>query len=143
MLAFDNKLRTAREAYEEWPRIEAQVKNLGGLKQLGKNSLNNYHKRRHLVQRIRIVMAEHGLSEEAACGVYQRVMDQGRFTLAELRDAINHAEPVADPSAKGGKAADRSDAAAMKRDDKKPVVTKLQILGWLAESLQVALQTVA
>ena len=36
----------------------------------------------------------HGLSAKAACRVYAYIQQQGGFSLAELRDAVNFAEPV-------------------------------------------------
>ena len=55
----------------------------------------------------------HGLSGEAACRVYQHVKQQGDFSIAELRDAVNHAEPVLDSRATGGLAASRKDMDVM------------------------------
>ena len=72
--------------------------------------------------------------------MYQRVMDGFGFTLRELRDAINHAEPVADTNRKGGQAADRSEDSAMSRCKSKRAVTRREILDSLADSLRVALQ---
>ena len=65
----------------------------GGWRPLTKQSKNNYNKRRHLVQRFRLLMdaKPHGLSTDAACRVYQHVKQQGDFSIAELRDAVNHA----------------------------------------------------
>ncbi len=82
----------------------------------------------------------HGLSAEAACRVYQHVKQQGDFSIAELRDAVNHAEPVPDSTARGGLAASRKDMDVMPRGKKKPHVTKRQILAWREEALQAELE---
>ena len=61
-------------------------------------SRNNFNKRRHLVQRIRMLMEAkplgHGLTAKPACQVYAYIQQQGGYSLAELRDAVNLAEPV-------------------------------------------------
>jgi len=82
----------------------------------------------------------HGLSAEAACRVYQHVKQQGDFSIAELRDAVNHAEPVPDGRARGGLAASRKDMGVMPRGKKKPRVTKQQILAGRKEALQAELE---
>ncbi len=108
-------LHTVEQAFHEWPKIESQMAAQGGWGPLTKQSKNNYNKRRHLVQRIRLLMdvKPHGLSGEAACRVYQDVKQQGDFSIAELRDAVNHAEPVLDSRARGGLAASRKDMDVM------------------------------
>ena len=65
-------LNTVEDAFNEWPEIESQIEVLGGWKELSKQSRNNFNKRRHLVQRIRMLMEPkpHGLSAKAACRVY-------------------------------------------------------------------------
>ncbi len=141
LLCFKSNLETVEQALYEWPSIEAQIKAQGGWHQLSDKSRNNYNKRRHLVQRIRLLMdvQSHGLSAEAACRVYSYVQQQGGFSLAELRNAVNHAEPVADSRAKGGKPASREDTDMMPRDKNKTPVTKGQILLWHAKALQAEL----
>ena len=86
-------LHTVYWAFHEWPKIESQMAAQGGWRPLTKQSKNNYNKRRHLVQRFRLLMdaKPHGLSTDAACRVYQHVKQQGDFSIAELRDAVNHA----------------------------------------------------
>ena len=135
-------LHTVEQACKEWPRIEAAIEDLGGWKDMSKQSRTNYNKRRHLVQRIRMLMdvKSHGLSAEAACRVYSYVQQQGGCSLAELRNAVNHAEPVADSRAKGGKPASREDTDVMPRDKNKTPVTKGQILLWRAKALQAELE---
>ncbi len=118
--------------------IDSQVEGCGGWKELSKQSRNNYNKRRHLVQRISMLM-EHGLSATSACRVYAHIQQQGGFSLAELRDAVNFAEPVPDSRAKGGKPASRKDNDIMPRDKSKTIVTKGQILFWRAKALQAEL----
>ena len=83
-------LNTVEQAFHEWPSIETQIKAQGGWSQLSDGSRGNYNKRRHLVQRIRLLMdpKSHGLSAEAACRVYQHVKQQGDFSVAELRDLV-------------------------------------------------------
>ena len=114
----------------------------GGWRPLTKQSKNNYNKRRHLVQRFRLLMdaKPHGLSTDASCWVYQHVKQQGDFSIAELRDAVNHAEPVPDSRARGGLAASRKDMGVMPRGKKKPRVTKQQILAGRKEALQAELE---
>ena len=111
---------------------------------MSKQSRNNFNKRRHLVHRIRMLIdaKPHGLSEEAACRVYTYIQEQGGLSLAELRDAVNHSEPVPDSSAKGGRPACRKDNDPMPRDKNKVVITKKQILSWRKEALQVELSQV-
>ena len=82
----------------------------------------------------------HGLSAEAAYRVYSYVQQKGGFSLAELRNAVNHAEPVADSRAKGGHPASREDTDVMPRDKNKTPVTKGQILAWRAKALQLELK---
>ena len=137
-------LNTVGDAFNEWPKIEAQVKELGGWKELSKQSKDNFNKRRHLVQRTRMLIeaSPHGLSPEAACRVYTYIQQQGGLSLAELRDAVNHSEPVPNSSAKGGRPASRKDNDPMPRDKNKAVVTKKQILSWRKEALQVELSQV-
>ena len=53
-------LTTVEDAFNEWPKIESQIEGCGGWKEISKQSRNNYNKRRHLVQRISMLM-EHGL----------------------------------------------------------------------------------
>ena len=110
----------------------------GSWRPLTKQSKNNYNKRRRLVQRICLLMdvKPHGLSAEAACRVYQHVKQQGDFSIAELQDAVNHAEPVPNSRARGGLAASRKDMDVMPRGKKKPHLTKQQILAWREEALQ-------
>ena len=131
-------LTTVEDAFNEWPTIDSQVKGCGGWKELSKQSRNNYNKRRHLVQRISMLI-EHGLSATSACRVYAHIQQQGGFSLAELRDAVNFAEPVPDSRAKGGKPASRRDNDIMPRDKSKTLVTKGQILFWHAKALQAEL----
>ena len=78
-------LSTVQDAFDEWPKIESQVKELGGWKELSTQSRNNFNKRRHLVQRIRMLIEAkpHGLSTEAACRVYAYIQQQGGLSLAE------------------------------------------------------------
>ena len=137
-------LNTVQDAFYEWPKIESQVEELGGWGELSKQSRTNFNKRRHLVQRIRMLIEAkpHGLSVEAACRVYAYIQQQGGLSLAELRDAVNHAEPVPNSSAKGGRPASRKDNDPMPRDKNKVVVTKKQILSWRKEALQVELSQV-
>ncbi|KAL3134246.1 hypothetical protein ABBQ38_006677 [Trebouxia sp. C0009 RCD-2024] len=118
-------VHTVEQAFYEWPKIESQMAGQGGWKPLTTQSKNNYNKRRHLVQRIRLLMdvKPHGLSAEAACRVYQHVKQQGDFSIAELRDAVNHAKPVPDSRGRGGLAASRKDMDVMPRAKKKPHVT--------------------
>ena len=78
----------------------------------------------------------HGLSTEAASRVYTYIQQQGGLSLAELRDAVNYAEPVPDSRAKGGRPASRKDNNPMPRDKSKAVVTKQQILSWRKGALQ-------
>ncbi len=134
-------LNTVEDAFNEWPEIESQTEVLGGWKELSKQSRNNFNKRRHLVQRIRMLMEPkpHGLSAKAACRVYAYIQQQGGFSLAELRDAVNFAEPVPDSTAKGGRLSSRKDSDTMLRDKSKTLVTKEQILLWRTEALQVGL----
>ena len=134
-------LNTVEDAFNEWPEIESQIEVLGGWKELSKQSRNNFNKRRHLVQRIRMLMEPkpHGLSAKAACRVYAYIQQQGGFSLAELRDAVNFAEPVPDSTAKGGRLSSRKDSDTMLRDKSKTLVTKEQILLWRTEALQVGL----
>ena len=134
-------LSTVADAFNEWPEIESQIEGLGGWKELSKQSRNNFNKRRHLVQRIRMLMEPkpHGLSAKAACRVYAYIQQQGGFSLAELRDAVNFAEPVPDSNAKGGRLSSRKDSDTMLRDKSKTLVTKEQILLWRTEALQVGL----
>ena len=119
-------LNTVEDAFNEWSKIESQVEELGGWKELSKQSRTNFNKRRHLVHRIRMLIEAklHGLSTEAACGVYTHIQQQGGLSLAELRDAVNHSEPVPGSSAKGGRPASRKDNDPMPRDKNKVVVTK-------------------
>lgn len=131
-------LTTVEDAFNEWPKIDSQVEGCGGWKELSKQSRNNYNKRRHLVQRISMLM-EHGLSATSACRVYAHIQQQGGFSLAELRDAVNFAEPVPDSRAKGGRPASRKDTDIMPRDKSKTLVTKGQILLWHAKALQAEL----
>jgi len=84
----------------------------------------------------------HGLSAKAACRVYKYIQQQGGFSLAELRDAVNFAEPVPSSKAKGGRPASREDNDTMPRDKSKTLVTKGQILLWRAEALQAELSQV-
>jgi len=95
-----------------------------------------------LVQRISMLM-EHGLSATAACRVYAHIQQQGGFSLAEVRDAVNFAEPVPDSRAKGGRPASRKDNDIMPRDKNKTLVTRGQILLWHAKALQAELSQVA
>ena len=140
IIDFNMRLRTAREAFEEWRGVEARVSGLGGMQNCSKKSCNLVNKNRHLVERMRLVMQQHSLGEQAVCDMYQRVMDGFGFTLRELRDAINHAEPVPDASRRGGQTADRSEDSAMPRGKSKPAVRRREILDSLAGSLQVALR---
>ncbi len=135
-------LTTVEDAFHEWPKIDSQVEGCGGWKELSKQSRNNYNKRRHLVQRISMLM-EHGLSATAACRVYAHIQQQGGFSLAEVRDAVNFAEPVPDSRAKGGRPASRKDNDIMPRDKNKTLVTRGQILLWHAKALQAELSQVA
>jgi len=137
-------LKTVEQAFHEWPSIETQIEAQGGMKELSKDSRTNYNKRRHLVQRIRLLMdvKSHGLSAEAACRVYQHVKQQGDFSLAELRDAVNHAEPVPSSTARGGVPASRKETYVMLRDKKKPPVTRRQILARREEALQAELELI-
>ena len=125
-------LNTVEDAFDEWPKIESQVEELGGWRELSKQSRNNFNKRRHLVYRIRMLIdaKPHGLSEGAACRVYTYVLQRGGLSLAELRDAVNHSDPVPASSAKGGRPACRKDNDPMPRDKNKVVITKKQILSW-------------
>ena len=110
-----------------------------GWKELSKQSRTIYNKRRH--QRIRLLMdVSHALSADAACRVYQHVKQKGEFSLAELRDVVNHAELVPDSRARGGPTASRKDTDNMLRAKNKPLVTKRQILAWREEALQVELE---
>jgi len=131
-------LTTVEDAFNEWPKIDSQVEGCGGWKELSKQSRNNYNKRRHLVQRISMLM-EHGLSASSACRVYAHIQQQGGFSLAELRDAVNFAEPVPNSRAKGGRPASRKDTDIMPRDKSKTLVTKGKILLWHAKALQAEL----
>ncbi len=131
-------LTTVEDAFNEWQKIHSQVDGCGGWKELSKQSRNNYNKRRHLVQRISMLM-EHGLSASSACRVYAHIQQQGGFSLAELRDAVNFAEPVPNSRAKGGRPASRKDTDIMPRDKSKTLVTKGQILLWHAKALQAEL----
>ena len=144
LLFFKSNLETVEQAFHEWPSIEGQIEAQGGWHQLSDKSRNNYNKRRHLVQRIRLLMdvQSHGLSAEAACQVYSYVQHKGGFSLAELRNAVNHAEPVPDSRARGGKAASRKDTDVMPRDKNKTPVTKGQVLLWRSEALQAELSQV-
>ena len=137
-------LNTVEEAFNEWPKIESQVEELGGWKEVSKQSKTNFNKRRHLVHRIRMLIEAkpHWLSAEAACRVYTYIQQQGGLSLGELRDAVNHSEPVPDNSAKGGRPASRKDNDPMPRDKTKAVVTKKQILSWRKEALHVELSQV-
>ena len=110
-------LHTVEQAFHEWPKIESQTAAQGGWRPLKKQSKNNYNKRRHPIQRIRLLMVAkpHGLSADAACRVCQHVKQQGDYAIAELRDAVNHAQPVPDSKAKGGLAASRKDMGVMPR----------------------------
>ena len=131
-------LTTVEDAFNVWQKIHSQVDGCGGWKELSKQSRNNYNKRRHLVQRISMLM-EHGLSASSACRVYAHIQQQGGFSLAELRDAVNFAEPVPNSRAKGGRPASRKDTDIMPRDNSKTLVTKGQILLWHAKALQAEL----
>ncbi|DBA84356.1 TPA: hypothetical protein ACH3X2_006233 [Trebouxia sp. C0005] len=131
-------LTTVEDAFNEWQKIDSQVDGCGGWKELSKQSRNNYNKRRHLVQRISMLMQQ-GLSATAACRVYAHIQQQGGFSLAELRDAVNFAEPVPNSRAKGGRPASRKDTDIMPRDKSKTLVTKGQILLWHAKALQAEL----
>ena len=131
-------LTTVEDAFNEWQKIDSQVDGCGGWKELSKQSRNNYNKRRHLVQRISMLM-EHGLSASSACRVYAHIQQQGGFSLAELRDAVNFAEPVPNSRAKGGRPASRKDTGIMPRDKSKTLITKGQILLWHAKALQAEL----
>ena len=137
-------LNTVQDAFYEWPEIESQVEEVGGWKEVSKQSRTNFNKRRHLVQRIRMLIGAkpHGLSVEAACRVYAYIQQQGGLSLAELRDAVNHSEPVPDSSAKGGRPASWKDNDPMPREKHRVVVTKKQILSWRKEALQVELSQV-
>ena len=131
-------LTTVEDAFNEWQKIDSQVDGCGGWKELSKQSRNNYNKRRHLVQRISMLM-EHGLSASSACRVDAHIQQQGGFSLAELRDAVNFAEPVPNSRAKGGRPASRKDIDIMPRNKSKTLVTKGQILLWHAKALQAEL----
>ena len=131
-------LNTVKDAFNEWPKIDSQVEGCGGWKEISTRSRNNYNKRRHLVQRISMLMQQ-GLSATAACRVYAHIQQQGGFSLAELRNAVNFAEPVPDSRAKGGRPANRKDNDIMPRDKNKTLVTKGQILLWHATALQAEL----
>ncbi|KAL3134338.1 hypothetical protein ABBQ38_006595 [Trebouxia sp. C0009 RCD-2024] len=131
-------LTTVEDAFSEWPKIDSQVEGCGGWKELSKQSRNNYNKRRHLVQRISMLM-EHGLSATAACRVYAHIQQQGGLSLAELRDAVNFAEPVPEAEPKESRPASRKDTDIMPRDKSKTPVTKGQILLWHAKALQAEL----
>ena len=131
-------LNTVEDAFNEWPKIDSQVEGCGGWKEISTQSRNNYNKRRHLVQRISMLI-EQGLSATAACRVYAHIQQQGGFSLAELRNAVNFAEPVPDSRAKGGRPANRKDNDIMPRDKSKTLVTKGQILLWHATALQAEL----
>ena len=131
-------LTTMEDAFDEWPKIDSQVEGSGGWKELSKHSRNNYNKRRRLVQRITMLM-EHVSSATAACQVYTHIQQQGGFSLAELCDAVNFAEPVPDSRAKGGRPASRKDNDILPRDKRKTLVTKGQILLWHAKALQAEL----
>ena len=131
-------LNTVEDAFNEWPKIDSQVEGCGGWKEISTRSGNNYNKRRHLVQRISMLMQQ-GLSATAACRVYAHIQQQGGFSLAELRNAVNFAEPVPDSRAKGGRPANRKDNDIMPRDKSKTLVTKGQILLWHATALQAEL----
>ncbi len=137
-------LTTVEDAFNEWPKIDSQVEGCGGWKELSRLSKNNYNKRRHLVQRLRMLMEAkpHALSAKAACRVYAYIQQQGGFSLAELRDAVNFAEPVPNSKAKGGRPASREDDDTLPRDKNKTLVTKGQILLWRAEALQAELSQV-
>ena len=136
-------LNTVEDAFNEWPKIDSQVEGYGGWKETSTQSRNNYNKRRHLVQRIGMLMEAkplgQGLSATAACRVYAHIQQQGGFSLAELRNAVNFAEPVPDSRAKGGRPANRKDNDIMPRDKSKTLVTKGQILLWHATALQAEL----
>ena len=69
-------LNTVEDAFNEWPKIDSQVEGCGGWKEISKQRRNNYNKRRHLVQRISMLM-EHGLSATSACRVYAHIQQQG------------------------------------------------------------------
>ena len=128
----------------EWPKVDSQIERCGGWKELSKLSRNNYNKRHHLVQRLCMLMEAkpHGLSTKAAFRVYTHIQQQGGFSLAELRDAVNIAEPVPSSKAKGGRPASREDNDTMPRDKSKTPVTKGQILLWRVEALQAELSQV-
>ncbi len=49
-------LHTVEQAFHEWPKIKSQMAAQGGWRPLTKQSKNNYNTRRHLVQRIRLLM---------------------------------------------------------------------------------------
>ncbi len=136
-------LNTAEDAFKEWPKIESQIEDLGGWKEVSQLSRNNFNKRRHLVQRIRMLMEAkplgHGLTAKTACRVYAYIQQQGGFSLAELRDAVNLAEPVPDGRAKGGRPASRKDNETISSGKSKTLVTKEQILFWREEALQAEL----
>ena len=136
-------LKTAEDAFKEWPKIESQIEDLGGWKEVSQLSRNNFNKRRHLVQRMRMLMEAkplgHGLTAESACRVYAYIQQQGGFSLAELRDAVNLAEPVPDGRAKGGRPASRKDNETISSGKSKTLVTKEQILLWREEALQAEL----
>lgn len=85
----------------------------GGWGPLKKQSKNNCNKRRHLVQRLRLLMdvKPHGFS---ACRVYQHVKEEDWQLAAKTW--------------------------FMPRGEKKPQVTKRQILAWREEALQAELE---
>ena len=81
----------------------------------------------------------HGLTAKTACRVYAYIQQQGGFSLAELRDAVNLVEPVPDGRAKGGRPASRKDNETISSGKSKTLVTKDQILLWREEALQAEL----
>ena len=98
VLHFDD-LNKVEDTLNEWPKIDSQVEGCGSWKELSKSSRNNYNKRRHLAQRLCMLMEAkpHGLLAKAACRVYTYIQQQRGFSLAELRDVVNFVEPVPKP----------------------------------------------
>ena len=70
-VALDTVQDAFRKKFYEWPKIESQVEELGGWGELSKQRGTNFNKRRHLVQRIRMLIEAkpHGLCNKRGCAL--------------------------------------------------------------------------
>ena len=131
-------------------KVANKLKELNALPRKEKQWQCNQKVRTYLADMQTSVQAErrlfqvflYGLPLLVAQYIAERLVVVRGISLAELRDAVNFAEPVPNSRAKGGRPASRKDNDTMPRDNIKTLVTKGQILLWRAEALQVELSQV-